>query len=272
MLCQLGQNHGIGFDPAYNPKKIEHSSNKLINIIPEYYSELYKDISADFICSRHVLEHISDPVRFLSIIREAIGDKNETVVFFEVPNALYTIKDHGIWDIIYEHCSYFSCRSLANAFRKAGFKPINTSIGFGNQSLRIEAVPQTCDNQDTIKSDEINLLSWVENFSNFYKTKVEFWKETLSKLGQRVVIWGAGSKGVSFLNSLAVETDVIEYIVDINPRKWGFYIPGTGQKVIKPEFLKEYKPNLVLVMNPVYKDEIKTMIQDLGIEPKILFV
>lgn len=272
LLCQLGNNHGIGFDPAYNPKKIGHSLNTLINIIPEYYSELYKDIPADFICSSYVFEHINDPVRFLSIIRNAIGDKKETVVFFEVPNALYTIRDYGIWDIIYEHCCYFSSCSLENAFRKTGFKPLNTSTGYEGQSLRIEAVPGTFENQDPIRSDEINLLSWIENFSDFYKTKVEFWKETLLKLGQRVVLWGAGSKGVSFLNTLKVEIDVIEYAVDINPRKWGFYIPGTGQKIVKPEFLQDYNTDIVLVMNPIYKDEIKKMMQDLGIGAKIFLV
>ena len=49
--------------------------------------------------------------------------------------------------------------------------------------------------------------------------------------GRRVVIWGAGSKGVSFLTTLGVERE-IEFAVDINPHKHDKFMAATGQRVV----------------------------------------
>ena len=60
------------------------------------------------------------------------------------------------------------------------------------------------------------------------------WKKYLKKAkdnGRRVVLWGGGSKGVTFLN-MKGDRDKIEYVIDTNPRKHGKYIPGTGQKIV----------------------------------------
>ena len=43
-------------------------------------------------------------------------------------------------------------------------------------------------------------------------------------------------------------------MVDINPQRHGKYIIGSGQEVVAPEFLKEYKPDLVVAMNNAYVD------------------
>ena len=64
--------------------------------------------------------------------------------------------------------------------------------------------------------------------------------------------------------------DVIPYIIDINPNKHGKYIAGTGQKIVPPDFVKEYKPDVVIIMNPVYKDEIKQNINQMGYDPEIM--
>jgi hypothetical protein len=34
----------------------------------------------------------------------------------------------------------------------------------------------------------------------------------------------------------------IEYVVDINPRKAGRSVPGTAQKIVPPEYLRDYRP------------------------------
>ncbi len=92
--------------------------------------------------------------------------------------------------------------------------------------------------------------------------------------GQAVVIWGAGSKGVTILNMLKVAAglDPVEYVVDINPRKQGKYVAGTGQMIVAPEFLREHRPGTVLVMNPVYTNEICGAVGGLGISPNVLAV
>jgi hypothetical protein len=83
------------------------------------------------------------------------------------------------------------------------------------------------------------------------------------------VVWGGGSKGVTFLNMLKAQHQ-IEYVVDLNPRKQGKYVAGTGQKIVPPEFLWEYRPDIVIVMNPIYENEIRQMLNELAIEPILM--
>ena len=48
--------------------------------------------------------------------------------------------------------------------------------------------------------------------------------------------WGAGSRGVQFLN-LADPQRRLAAVVDVNPRKWGRYLPVTAHRVDAPETL-----------------------------------
>jgi hypothetical protein len=98
------------------------------------------------------------------------------------------------------------------------------------------------------------------------------WRRKLEQLeseGRRVVLWGAGSKGVTFLNAFK-HCGQIEFAVDINPRKQGLYVPGTGQKIVAPEFLKDYQPDVVLVMNPLYMAEIQKLAKKLKLLAKLM--
>ena len=81
-------------------------------------------------------------------------------------------------------------------------------------------------------------------------------------------MWGAGSKGVTFLN--AVRDEGIEYVIDLNSHKHGRYIPGTGQRVVPPAFLQEYRPDVVLVMNPIYHNEIQGQPRSLKVTVEVL--
>jgi hypothetical protein len=69
---------------------------------------------------------------------------------------------------------------------------------------------------------------------------------------------------VTFLNTLKTK-DHIDYVVDINPRKQGRYVAGTGQQIVTPDFLRDYQPDMVMVMNPIYKREIQQITKRLGL-------
>jgi len=140
LICGLGGNRGVGFDRSYEPD-LDPERPPGVTFVRDFYGEQYAHYPADLICCRHVLEHIADPVRFLGELRSAIGNRLGTKVFFEVPNGLYSFHDLGIWDIIYEHFSYFTETSLATLFRNAGFRVLETGLEYDNQFLWIEALP-----------------------------------------------------------------------------------------------------------------------------------
>ncbi|PSN18087.1 methyltransferase, partial [filamentous cyanobacterium CCP5] len=116
------------------------------------------------------------------------------------------------------------------------------------------------------------LQGTIAAFTRAFQTKIETWRRRLDQIAQqrqKTVVWGAGSKGVMFLNLLK-DYELIEYAVDLNPRKTGKFIPGTGQAVVAPAFLEYYRPDLVIIMNPIYEAEIRQQCSDLGLYPDIL--
>ena len=88
-----------------------------------------------------------------------------------------------------------------------------------------------------------------------------------SRYGPRVVIWGGGAKGVMFANLLRVTAGAgIDWVVDVNPRKQGHFIPLTGQQIVGPDCLLRTPRTSSSVMNPEYEPEIRSMIAEIGID------
>lgn len=270
-LCASGGNRGVGFDPSYVPRESTVPGTERVSFVQDYYSQRYADRKADFICCRHALEHFADPRSFLRQVRTNVGD-GKAVVFFEVPNAMYTLREMGVWDLIYEHCNYFVSASLCECFRQAGFRVLDVREAFDGQFLTIEAEPvDSIDpSEHAVVADDV--VRDVKAFADAYREKVAMWRERLDAMrrqDRRAVVWGSGSKGVTFLNVVQPE-GAIGCVVDINPRKQGMFVAGAGQKIVAPDALSVYRPDTVIVMNPLYENEVSIALRRLGLDVEIV--
>ena len=263
-LCRDGRNRGIGFDPSYVPP----DPTPHVTFRTDLYSAKYSDVKADFICGRHVLEHLADPPDLLVDIRKALPRITRSYGYFEVPNADFLFEGGSVWDIIYAHASYFSRTSLVNLFENAGFEVLRAEPYFDNQFLGIDFCTANDHSQDMLPVlPPPGLLPSVARLPKLYKNTVAYWTEkvkNLSAAGRRVVVWGGGAKCVSFLQAVA-GTCSIPYVVDINPRKHRQFVPGSGAEIVPPEFLTQFRPDVVIVMNPIYRNEIQATLDGLGL-------
>ena len=274
LLCELGDNYGVGVDPAYIKGRTSSKISKRIKFIRDYWSESYVSYPMDFICCRHTLEHIPNTKEFLNSIRHAIGNNLNSVIFFEVPDVTRVLQEQAFWDIYYEHCSYFTPGSLARLFRSCKFEILDLYRDFDDQYLLIEAKPASQPSRKTHELEEsvAETRSDVKFFSAKAPQKLDQWKNLLQQFKvnkKRVVIWGSGSKCVSFMSTLGIK-DEIKYVVDINPYRHGKYLPGSGKKIMHPEFLKKYKPDVTIVMNSIYCNEIQKMLEDMGVTAEVI--
>jgi hypothetical protein len=260
MLQRIGGNSCIGFDPGLDAGRCVAPGPGL-TFRKEPYTQAHARLPADLICCRQVLEHIADPLAFLRQIALTIG-RRQASLFCEVPNALYTLRDEGIWDIIYEHCSYFTADALAGLFMRAGFEPSGVTEAYRRQFIVLDAYVAGGSGGRVWCGDNTPRL--VREFGHAYEVKLNLWRQRLSRLrkqGARVVSWGAGSKGVTFLNALGISHEQIPYVIDVNPRKHGLYVPVTGQQIVGPEILSQHAPDVVIVMNPIYQREIRAILE-----------
>lgn len=274
LLCELGNNRGIGFDPGCVEPGGSPTMQR-VTFIQDYYSEQYARYQADLICCRQTLEHLYRPGEFVAMLRRSIGDR-KTVAFFEVPNVLFMLRGLSVWDVIYEHYSYFSAGSLVYLFTANGFGVLSIEDTYEGQYLTLELEPKADSSPArAVEERELTqLYADVSTFQEHFKSRVTYWQQQLGHYqaeGKRVVVWGAGSKGVTFLNALGVKSE-IEYVVDINPRKTGMHVAGTGQKIVDPSSLRAYRPDAILIMNPIYENEIRAQARALDLEAEFLLV
>ena len=261
-LCERSGCRGVGFDPTFDGE-VDESLGQ-VRILRRYYDhEAATDINAALVLARHVLEHLADPVGFLSDIRAASGPT--TPVYYEVPNAAFVFSDAGMWDLIYQHPAYFSAPTLEVALRRAGYEVTDVRESFYGQFLSIEGRPHFSSMPGRVDLDAVDLACRrIETFASRLNARLDQWRECLRTPSDgQVVLWGAGAKGVAFLNLLG-DGHWVDRVVDVNPRKTGRFIPGTGHVIESPTALAEDLIQAVLILNPAYDCEIREELLRLG--------
>jgi SAM-dependent methyltransferase len=274
LLCELGDNTGIGFDPAFVPERNPDRDSSRVKFIQEFYSEANGSVEADVICCKMTLEHIWDTRRFVETVRKCAAQRRDTLVFFQVPDFSRILHDTAFWDIYYEHCSYFTAASLKYLFQNAGFDVVSVSTDYDDQYLQIFAFPAESDGTQLVAEDPgaADIHDAVERFANRSRKKITAWDDMFrdrAELKKKAVLWGSGSKAVALLSALQ-KPESIDYVVDINPYRHGHYMAGTGQLIVGPEFLTGYSPDLVIAMNPIYRDEIQQKLVEVGCNASLL--
>jgi hypothetical protein len=258
LLCDGTGNRGVGYDPSY-PGDANGAN-------PSFVRDLYAGQPADFLCCRHVIEHVEAPAELLTTLTPG------AIVYFEMPDGAYMLRQAAIWDLIYEHPNYFTAPALRQLFESAGYGVLDVGSSFGGQYLYIEAARGAPSR--AVDGSGADLAAHVSSFEEAHRDKLDTWTRRLAALlGQRrtVAVWGAGSKGVSFLNTLA-SGHAVHRVIDVNPRKHGRYVPGTGHEVTAPESLRGSGVDVILGMNALYESEIRSAVADLGVAAEVLSV
>lgn len=273
LMIKHGAGSATGFDPSMAGKRSEYMETPGVEILPEYFRSDQLDRPFDIVLCRHVLEHLPQPMMVLGEVRKAIGER-DVPIYFETPNSEWMLGAFSMWDVIYEHVTYWSAPAYQALFRRAGFAPVSIEAAYGDQFMMAEGAPAAAQLDFLPSEDErARVRALAEAFGAKCTAELETWRARLAELasqGGSAVIWGAGSKGITFSNAVSTDAQAasaIGALVDVNARKHGLYAPGVGVPVVGPDALREIAPGLVLVSNELYLDEIKAMVGELGLSP-----
>jgi len=261
-------NTGHGFDPSYVGPMVDAGGR--LTFEKRYYDGQCTDVAADVVVSRHVIEHVPDPVDMLRTVRQALANSSHAKVFFETPCVEWILTNRVIWDFFYEHCSYFGAASLTTAFETAGFEVQSIRNVFTGQYLWAEATVSGK------KSAVCRRPGPVPDLAIQFATSERRLKEALvSRIGElgrkgNVALWGAGAKGVTFANLADPKRECIACVVDLNPRKQGKYIPGTGHPIVGYRELPRFGVRSAILMNPNYRQENLGFLRDSGLDVELI--
>jgi SAM-dependent methyltransferase len=265
-LCARGENSGLGFDPSYVGPASE--SGGRVRYLRQLFEPGLVERPVDAVVCRHVIEHVGSPVGLMASVRQVVRD--DGLVFFETPALEWILGGVVFWDLFYEHCGYFTRVALGNLFQTAGFEVLEIGTVFGGQYLVVTARPVASSPPPSpvpaVFCEELNAYNRLEG------ARLRHWRERIDDLAGRgrLAVWGAGAKGVTFVNLLDPEASRIACVVDINPAKQRHYVPGTGHPVVAPADLRAGQVRQVILMNPNYLQETQRLATELGLELEII--
>lgn len=274
-LLQYMQQKAIpcyGIEPTQSTAKAARA--KGIEIFEEFFGVNFaqqlvlQGRQADLMIANNVLAHVPDINDFVAGFTILL--KPEGVATFEFPHVLKMVQGAQFDTAYHEHYSYLSLTAVAHIFKNNGLtvfkvEELNTHGG----SLRVFAQP-TATGKQKIDSSVEALLSLEQQagllsaeFYSAFQAKVAKIKYELVALlldckakNIKVAAYGAAAKGNTLLNYSGIHADLIAYVVDKNPEKQGKYLPGSHIPIMSEQYLKDDRPDLVLILPWNLKEEI----------------
>ncbi len=258
---------GYGFDQSAWTESIPHPFEDIRFVQGGYTADTLPH-PPDLIMLRHILEHQANPHEFLNrILPKGPGNVD---CYIEVPAWEWIVEHFQIAAFHYEHCSYYTRHAMQDALAQPGIMTERITYGFNDEYLQYYGRSGIDRLHRKRPQPQRTLIRKTEAFRRTAPKIIEGLAHTLRRDYPDAVFWGAAGKGTTLLNLLELGHDALGYVVDSNPRRVDTFIPGTGQHVVNPEFLKTLKPRQVLLTNPLYTEEIRLRLHTLGLKPRLI--
>jgi SAM-dependent methyltransferase len=261
----------VGFDPAWRGG----DTPSTLEIRPQLFDSaaaIALDSRIDAVVSRHVIEHVPDPVRFLRDIAQAIGSSARPTLMLETPCLAWILQHEVDFDFFYEHCNYFTIETLGFALARAGYRARKIEHVFDGQYLWAEAEPAP-DSPDLLPvPTPRGHGAAIQAMGERGEARLAAWRDRLAACRRcgPVALWGAGAKGATLAALADPDGGLIDCLIDINPRKQGGFNAVTAHAIVPPATAAARGVRVVVPMNPNYRDEIGRMIRDAAL-PFTLF-
>ena len=226
----------------------------------------------DLIIANNVLAHVPDINDFILGLKSCLSPNG--VITIENPSIVNLIEKNQFDTIYHEHFSYLSLTSVEYITRKNMLEIFDVEEcqihgGSIRYFLQHKKTGQNKISKKVKKLKDLECSKGIKNIKTYKKfsekcrkIKVDFLKFSFLQVskGKKIAAYGAAAKGNTFLNYCGLKKDIIQFIVDRNPKKVGLFSPGSYIPVVNEEFLKTTQPDYVLILPWNLKNEIKNQL------------
>jgi SAM-dependent methyltransferase len=221
-------------------------------------------VSPSVIVANNVLAHVPDVNDVVAGVRRLLPPDGVFVI--ETPYLCDLVERLEFDTIYHEHVFYYSLISLRALLARHGLGRIDVQrIPIHGGSLRVlarEGSGSSPAAEGLLAREQRWGARDPRTFSEF-GARVRVRRDEVRKLladrkaeGRRLAAYGAAAKGVMLLNALDVGSELLDFVVDRNPRKQGRRLPGSGLEIRPPQDLLAVMPDDVLLLPWNVGDEI----------------
>ncbi|MDA1317286.1 MAG: class I SAM-dependent methyltransferase [bacterium] len=261
----------LGVDPAQNLAKKANAQG--IPTLAHYFTkELASAIVAEhgrakIITATNVIAHIDNLHDAIDGVRTLLHPNGLFVM--EAPYLVDLIDNNEFDTIYHEHLSYFAVHPLQKLFNMHNLHIIDIiKQPVHGGTIRVYVSPIDSNYsvhprvENFITEEKVKQFHTLAPYRDF-ASRVKNMKKDLILLlkrikqeGKFIVGYGASAKGNVLENYCAINSDILNYIVDSTPYKQGKYTPGTHIRICSEEKLLKDRPDYALLTSWNFTEEI----------------
>ncbi len=248
----------IGVDPSDAIHSIIDPSVIKVN---NYFSALALEKiingkKAKVISSISMFYDLDDPHRFIDDIKKCLADDGVWVVEMNYTGNM--VHDLGYDMVSHEHVAYYTLLTFEKLINMHGLYVNDAKFNdINGGSLRLFCSSRDSVSKSVIKIREDELLSGLEDITTFenFSFRVNEFRDRLRSIiidlvqkGKKIALYGASTRGNTILQHCGFSSEHFFAAADRNPGKWGLVTPGTRIPIESEEFVRQSKPDFLLIL------------------------
>ena len=190
---------------------------------------------------------LEDPSEFIKHAADALDDDGIFVAQLMCSHSMFKTNDLG--NICHEHLEYYSYKSLKYLFEKNGlkiFKINQNKINGGSYRIYCKKnIKRSIKYKEN--SDYKEIIKFIKRVKKNKTETVKFIKKQ-NKLGKKIFLYGASTKGNTLLQYYGLSNKEIPFAAERSKSKWGRYTVGSGIKILSEENARKLNPDYFFVM------------------------
>ncbi len=209
----------------------------------------------DIIISRHVFEHLDNPISSLKKVYNLLADDGYFV--FEVPSVHYP--SFSFRDMFSAHSFLFSPITMRRAIMGSGFSIVSADedncLKYILQKTKAAQQLSYANDYQTVRKTLTSSLKKYEQTNINVKNKMLGYIQDWQTKNTPVAIWGAGEHTLSIFSKFDLSKCNIQFLIDSNSLLWGTKF--NGYPVVSPNEIKNGTIDELLISSQPYELEIK---------------
>lgn len=247
-----------GIDPVHVIARDARRTGAADRVIYNYFSpRFFQPGEFDVITSVSMFYDLDDPNRFVHGVEQCLAPGGVWIIQQNYAGDM--LRRNAVDNVCHEHVTYFALLPLMILLERHGLEINDVTFSSVNGGCirtavsRIGDRPQSASVQDVYETEVIKGLQrpevWQE-WGRSVKQELDLTRAFLEKAadrGETVYLYGASTRGGTFLQMIDAGPDLLPYAVERSPAKVGKIMSATGIPIMDESGMRAVHPEYLLI-------------------------